>query len=127
MTSTSALVTRTTPVGAATIGTVTKYTGGRLYIRRGGSGPAKPIQLGTRINVGDQLLTAPTGVRALVFENSQGRVEVNKAAHVSSSGFAAMSGGKLSQLALALGWVTIHGTKITNYSATIDISGQTGG
>jgi hypothetical protein len=119
-------VARTTPLGAAIVGTVVKYTGGRLYIRRGGSGPAKPIQIGTQIDVGDQLFTAPTGVRALVFENSQGRVAVTKSANITASGGTVMSGGKLFELALALNWITIHNTKITNYSASIDIRGQTG-
>ena len=112
-----------TPAGTAIVGTVTKDVGGRLYIRRVGSSHAKVIQVGTRINVGDQLLTSPTRVRALVFESSQGRVAVNQAAHVSVTGGTITAGGKLSKLTLVLNWVTTSGTKMTNYTATIEVGG----
>jgi hypothetical protein len=103
------------PAGVAKVLSVT----GRLYLRRAGTSRVQALRVGDVIDIGDEVLTSPTGHAALEFVIG-GRVSVGPGADVTVTGERSVDGGKAEDTGLR-----ILGTGSTTRPAHVEI--QTNG
>jgi len=99
------------------LGTVTKVSGQRVYIRAANGSAPRALRTGTRIDVGDQLLVSRTGPEAFEFATAMGRI-AHKGRYVSVGGGYFTSGGVV-DFTFSLNWITA--TSTSEWSATFEL------